>query len=41
MIVLSWQDAYLRGGRFDQGAMLGLIGDLCNAGKQQQGNRVS
>ena len=33
--VLSWEDAYLRGGRFDQGAMLALIGDLFNAGKQQ------
>jgi len=33
--VLSWEDAYLRGGRFDQRAMLALIEDVLNAGKQQ------
>ena len=33
--VLSWEDVYLRGERFDQRAMLALIGDLFNAGKQQ------
>jgi hypothetical protein len=33
--VLSWDDVYLRDGRFDQRAMLALIEHLLNTGKQQ------
>ena len=33
--VRSWENAYLRGGRFDQQAMLALIEEVLNAGKQQ------
>ena len=31
--VRRWEDAYLRGGRFDQGAMLGLIEEALEGGK--------
>ena len=33
--VLSWEDVYLRDGRFDQQAMLALLDELFNAAKQQ------
>src|SRR5258706_2615561 len=33
--VQAWENAYLRGGRFDQQAMLALIEEVLNAGKQQ------
>jgi MEDS: MEthanogen/methylotroph, DcmR Sensory domain len=33
--IRSFEDAYLRGGRFDQQAMLALIEELLRAGKQQ------
>ncbi len=31
--VRPWEDAYLRGGRFDQSSMLGLIGEALEGGK--------
>jgi hypothetical protein len=33
--VMRWQDAYLRGGHFDQNAMLALIQEVLNAGKAE------
>jgi hypothetical protein len=33
--VLRWQDAYLRGGHFDQNAMLALIEEVLTAGKTE------
>jgi len=33
--VMRWQDAYLRGGHFDQNAMLALIEEVLNAGKAE------
>ena len=33
--VLRWQDAYLRGGHFDQNAMLALIEEVLTAGKRE------
>jgi hypothetical protein len=33
--VRRWDEAYLRGGRFDQNAMLGLIEQVLSSGKQQ------
>ncbi|MGH9173943.1 MAG: MEDS domain-containing protein, partial [Vicinamibacterales bacterium] len=33
--VIHWEDAYLRGGRFDQDAMLALIEEVLNGGRQQ------
>ena len=33
--VLRWQDAYLRGGHFDQNAMLALIEEVLAAGKAE------
>ncbi|HEX2061762.1 MAG TPA: MEDS domain-containing protein [Thermoanaerobaculia bacterium] len=33
--VLRWQDAYLRGGHFDQNAMLALIEEVLTAGKAE------
>ena len=33
--VHTWQDAYLKGGRFDQHAMLVLVEDLLTASKRQ------
>ena len=33
--VRAWQDAYLRGGRFDQDAMLSLIQEVLDGGKAQ------
>jgi hypothetical protein len=33
--VLSWQDVYLRGGRFDQRAMLALLDELFSSCKQR------
>jgi hypothetical protein len=38
--VRSWEDAYLRGGRFNQQDMLSLIEEVLTAGKQQ-GFRVT
>jgi hypothetical protein len=35
LTVLRWEDAYLRGGHFDQNAMLALIEEVLTAGKQQ------
>jgi hypothetical protein len=33
--VINWEDAYLRGGHFDQNAMLKLIEEVLNAGPQE------
>ncbi|HSP35159.1 MAG TPA: MEDS domain-containing protein [Thermoanaerobaculia bacterium] len=33
LTVLRWEDAYLRGGHFDQNAMLALIEEVLTAGK--------
>ena len=33
--VKAWQDAYLRGGRFDQDAMLELIQEVLDGGQAQ------
>ena len=33
--VMRWEDAYLRGGHFDQNAMLALIEEVLQAGKAQ------
>jgi hypothetical protein len=33
--VRRWEDAYLRGGRFDQNAMLALIQDVLTTGRRQ------
>lgn len=33
--IRNWEDAYLRGGRFDQDAMLELIEDVLTSSKQQ------
>jgi hypothetical protein len=33
LTVLPWEDAYLRGGHFDQNAMLALIEEVLSAGK--------
>ncbi|HWS72922.1 MAG TPA: MEDS domain-containing protein, partial [Thermoanaerobaculia bacterium] len=33
LTVLPWEDAYLRGGHFDQNAMLALIEEVLTAGK--------
>jgi len=33
--VRPWENAYLRGGRFDQQAMLALIEEVLDAGKRQ------
>src|SRR5258708_11814840 len=33
--IRSWENAYLRGGRFDQQAMLALIEEVLDAGKRQ------
>lgn len=33
--VRRWEEAYLRGGRFDQNAMLTLIEEVLSSGKQQ------
>ncbi len=35
LTVLRWEDAYLRGGHFDQNAMLALIEEVLRAGKAQ------
>ena len=35
LVVLPWEDAYLRGGHFDQNAMLRLIEDVLLDGKAQ------
>ena len=35
--VRPWQDAYLRGGRFDQNAMLALLQEVLERGKEQFG----
>jgi len=35
LTVLRWQDAYLRGGHFDQNAMLALIEEVLTAGKEE------
>jgi MEDS: MEthanogen/methylotroph, DcmR Sensory domain len=35
LTVLRWEDAYLRGGHFDQNAMLALIEEVLAAGKAQ------
>ena len=35
LTVLRWQDAYLRGGHFDQDAMLALIEEVLTAGKAE------
>jgi hypothetical protein len=33
--MLSWEDGYWRGGRFDQHAMLAMLEDLFSAAKKQ------
>jgi hypothetical protein len=35
LTVLRWQDAYLRGGHFDQNAMLALIEEVLSAGREE------
>jgi len=35
LTVMRWEDAYLRGGHFDQNAMLALIEEVLQAGKAQ------
>ena len=35
LTVLRWEDAYLRGGHFDQNAMLALIEEVLTAGKAE------
>lgn len=35
LTVIPWEDAYLRGGHFDQNAMLALIEEVLAAGKEQ------
>jgi hypothetical protein len=35
LTVMRWEDAYLRGGHFDQNAMLALIEEVLQAGKTQ------
>ncbi len=35
LTVIAWEDAYLRGGHFDQNAMLALIEEVLTAGKTQ------
>lgn len=35
LTVLRWEDAYLRGGHFDQNAMLALIEEVLAAGKEE------
>ena len=35
LTVLRWQDAYLRGGHFDQNAMLALIEEVLTTGKEE------
>jgi hypothetical protein len=35
LTVLRWEDAYLRGGHFDQNAMLALIEEVLQAGKAE------
>lgn len=35
LTVMRWEDAYLRGGHFDQNAMLALIEEVLTAGKTQ------
>ena len=35
LTVLRWEDAYLRGGHFDQNAMLALIEEVLQSGKAQ------
>ena len=34
LTVIAWEDAYLRGGHFDQNAMLALIEEVLTAGKE-------
>jgi hypothetical protein len=35
LVVMRWEDAYLRGGHFDQNAMLALIEEVLQAGKAE------